>query len=192
MLIDYGDGLNIAFDTVSGCSAIQMACYCGRFEAAEILFEAGADIFIKTTTYQERMLEALLQKPDLLARFIENDGNKELPILHAMCRANNYELLCEYIDKGYDVNGLNYFGVTPLFTAKDKKIIEKLYEESIDITIKGKSGVTALMMACISNNKNLFDKLISDPRCEVNCVKGDNQNALHIAIFHAVTILFLR
>lgn len=102
----------------------QKTCIDGRFDIAEYLLKHGADVLSKTK-YQQEMFKILIKKsPDLFKRIkpVLLKGEKDIPILHAICEVGVYNLFIEFIEKEFDVNALNFEGKTPSLYAKDQRI----------------------------------------------------------------------
>lgn len=188
LLVKHGACLNIFSYSkeIYEFTPMQAAISKGHMKIAEFLFDSGANFALKTAGQQQMFKRLLLPEN---SRFLKkmmssiSKGNKDIDIIHAICERDNYNLLLEYIDKGYDPNGLNSSGFTPLFYAKEPKIIEKLIEKGADVNfVGGKTGLTPFLKACQDGNMKLFKKLM-DIR-EVNIVASSQNgfNALHFAV----------
>lgn len=177
-LINCGADLNLASNS-DGWTALGIACIFGNFSGAKVIFEASVDLVTKSKS-QQKTFSCLLIVRELLDEVLEELESKDIPILHAICESINYEMLNEFIEKGYDVNTKNYIGGTPLFYANTEEIINKLFEKSVDLNVMNKDGMNAFLKACKDGNKILLDALIK--KCGVNCVNILGQNYLHLSI----------
>ena len=146
----------------------------------EYLFN-NCDDFSVPTEYHQSLYKIISANKSLFDR-ISNllDPTKEGPLLHALCAANNCELLMEYIDRNYNVNSLNCSGESPLFYASNPKIIQILVTKGINIDHKTSRGMTAFLRACEVGNVTLFESLLDI--CDFNAVCNNGRNALHYAI----------
>lgn len=86
-----------------GWTALGIACIFGNFKGAKVIIEAGVDLLTKSKS-QQKTFSCLLIVRELLDEVLEELESKDIPILHAICESKNYEMLNEFIEKGYNVN----------------------------------------------------------------------------------------
>jgi ankyrin repeat protein len=182
LLLSHGANLN-AISPVMGWTAFQVACLNKNTELADFLLESGADVSIKSA-YQQEMFKSLFEMPVIFEKVMERITDFNVPILHAICEVDNYEMLVEYINNGYNFESLNHKGETPLFHAKDPEIIEELLGRSVDLNFRSSDGITPLSKTCMTGNMTLFKKLIEMETVDIHALCIKNRSALAYAVFH--------
>ena len=103
-------------------------------------------------------------------------------LLHTCIEYDNYSLLYDLVENGYDVNE-NLFNHYPLASAAfydSVGIISYLIDIGCDINAKGIEGETALILATKTNNINSLELLIHK-RCDINIKDNKGITALHYA-----------
>lgn len=180
LLVSHGANLD-ALCRKSGWTSFQAACIKSNPEIAEFLLDSGADVSIRSE-HQQETFRRLLGMPDLLEKVLEKISDFDVPFLHAVCEFDDHDLLMEYIDKGFNLEALNYEGETPIFWAEDPDIIDELLERSVNLNVRNNDGMTPFLKACKEGNFDLFETLIETEAIDINESCNKNKNALHYAV----------
>lgn len=116
--------------------------------------------------YFESRIEHLLCRGDIveldkldLNTFV--DGNSSYPI-HIAIQYGNLSMIKYCIERGNDVNAIDFFKVTPLMLAAfygNKKVVELLLSLGADKTLKNYWGKTAKDKAIENGHTELYDIL---------------------------------
>lgn len=175
LLVKHGANLN-TLNIDSECSPLQAAFDCNHFEIAKFLIDSGADPTIESECRQ-KILKFFLKMPNLLENILEEFSDFNAPILHAICEIDDFDMFMEYINRGYNVESLNEEGETPLFYAKDSRIIDELMKSSVNLDARSKNGMTPFLKACKDCNVNLFKKLADSGAINFKAQSKEKLNA---------------
>jgi len=134
-------------------------------------------------------VRAQLNTEDNIINARYNDRRREFgaTALHVACRNNKVDVIRVLLENGADPNSVDDFGQTPLIELmlmeNDGNVtaaIELLLEHGADINAKDSEDTTALMFACLSNNKNAVDVLLEN-RADIHLRDFMGRTALQIA-----------
>lgn len=85
--------------------------------------------------------------------------------------------------RGFDINGMNSYGYTPLYSAvwyEQKEMVQLLLDHGADVNKKGGPWGNVLQAAAPRGNKEIIQLLLENG-ADVNAYFGRKGNALHIA-----------
>ena len=164
LLISYGANLNLLHDYIGyHVTPLMAICYIvprkTEFEIVKFLIENDSDVnIINRHGYNALLLicqRGNFKDFEIIKLLLENNSNFDNSNGNTwsclMCTVNNsnYDIAKLLIEKGADVNFINYNGDNILnllcSNRKDNKIIELLIENGADVNSKNKFGGTPLM-----------------------------------------------
>ncbi|MBP5427568.1 MAG: ankyrin repeat domain-containing protein [Clostridiales bacterium] len=197
-MLEFGVDVNIA--TPSGDTALMVACLGENEEVVRLLLSKKARLnekymqglsavkFIDDYGISENVakivLEAVLDKKDLNSN-MEGEGSLS-PLMYAL-RRSNISLVKVLISLGVDVNCVDKYANTPLKdicssteNITNIRIAKLLIDNGADINKENYRGITALMIACCSDNIG-FVKLLLVEGADVLKKNKNGKTALDMA-----------
>lgn len=212
LFMDYGADINAITRKLDGRSVLQIAV--GNFDNAAnsgivaLLLANGADVraadslgntvmhaALRATNYEDRMpLFSLLIKHGADINAQNKNGDT---MLHVTIENNNIvwvNLLRDQFGALINTGLRNRRGLTPIMYAQYLNFTDIVYALQKpfptfglkgDIDVYDSNGLTALMLAIISKNRNLVNTLIKDRLASVELRTNDafNYPILHLALF---------
>jgi ankyrin repeat protein len=192
-------GVNPNQHDESGYSALAVAAGHGlrdSFELTQILLDAGAEVdsIVLTTAGVNSETDIL----DLLFRYINGTSalKRATPLHSAAFNVDSLKSMKFFLSKGFDVNGRDQNGDTPLIIAAGKRnlpAVELLIAAGADVNLASNSGLTALLAALYQNgtparwspdNHDNIEvmKLLLAAGANMNIKVKDGRTPLHLAV----------
>lgn len=185
-----GIKLDIPLEAFGEVTNVMQAAYYGYIEVLKKLIQAGANLNLQSKKGETALLLAVKRnRPEIVQILIDARADLNLTNQHGMTALmlaiENTELLNKLIQAGANLNLQSDRGATALLYAlEDKKTesVQILIDAGADVTLPDIYGLTPLMMAIITDNQIMINKLI--PVSHVTLRDDHGYNALDYAVLN--------